>query len=250
MSDADALLDAIWADPEDDTPRLVYADWLQEHSYADYADLIRLSCRLNREIQYPKVRADLRLRRHLLRQKLVKEHERAFPEFGPGLGNDGIPSVWLTVNAGEFLKNWRHWWPFIRPKCLNLIAVSGRESEVGNCEYLLRVVALECEGTVTSSRGHEREEVEWQAVSGQLLHAFATSTKLERLTALKVEPIEATASELLSFCESHLAARLEDLKLWVQFPDGSREDLRAHAGYVKEHVTEFVAENASRFGVQ
>src|SRR5262245_50202513 len=34
MSDADLFLDAIFDNPEDDTPRLVYADWLEEHGQA------------------------------------------------------------------------------------------------------------------------------------------------------------------------------------------------------------------------
>src|SRR5579883_3220124 len=42
--EADALLDAIFNHPDDDTPRLVYADWLQEHGYEDYAQFIRLQC--------------------------------------------------------------------------------------------------------------------------------------------------------------------------------------------------------------
>lgn len=45
MSDEDALLAAILADPDEDTPRLVYADWLQEHGDADRAEFIRLQCR-------------------------------------------------------------------------------------------------------------------------------------------------------------------------------------------------------------
>ncbi|MBY0456711.1 MAG: TIGR02996 domain-containing protein [Gemmataceae bacterium] len=42
--DADAFLDAIFEHPEDDTPRLVYADWLQEHGQENYAQFIRLQC--------------------------------------------------------------------------------------------------------------------------------------------------------------------------------------------------------------
>lgn len=42
--DADALLDAIFDAPDDDTPRLVYADWLQEHGQENYAEFIRLQC--------------------------------------------------------------------------------------------------------------------------------------------------------------------------------------------------------------
>ena len=43
--EADAFLDAIFDHPDDDTPRLVYADWLQEHGQEDYAQFIRLSIR-------------------------------------------------------------------------------------------------------------------------------------------------------------------------------------------------------------
>ena len=44
MTDADALLAAILADPDDDTPRLAYADWLGESGDADRAEFIRLQC--------------------------------------------------------------------------------------------------------------------------------------------------------------------------------------------------------------
>ena len=41
MTDRDALIAAIHADPDDDTARLVYADWLQENGQAERADFIR-----------------------------------------------------------------------------------------------------------------------------------------------------------------------------------------------------------------
>ena len=41
MTDRDALLAAIHADPDDDTARLVYADWLQENGQTARADFIR-----------------------------------------------------------------------------------------------------------------------------------------------------------------------------------------------------------------
>ena len=47
--EADALLDAIFDHPDDDTPRLVYADWLREHGQEDYAQFIRLQCAAARE---------------------------------------------------------------------------------------------------------------------------------------------------------------------------------------------------------
>ena len=51
MSDGDALLSAILASPEEDVPRLVYADWLDEvggESDRARADLIRVQIALAR----------------------------------------------------------------------------------------------------------------------------------------------------------------------------------------------------------
>jgi uncharacterized protein (TIGR02996 family) len=46
MSDEKALLEAIWEHPHEDTPRLMYADWLQEHGQTDRAEFIRVQCEL------------------------------------------------------------------------------------------------------------------------------------------------------------------------------------------------------------
>jgi uncharacterized protein (TIGR02996 family) len=48
MSEADGFLQAIIAEPDDDTHRLVYADWLDEHGQPERADLIRIQCALAR----------------------------------------------------------------------------------------------------------------------------------------------------------------------------------------------------------
>jgi uncharacterized protein (TIGR02996 family) len=46
MTEREALLRAICAHPDDDTPRLVYADWLQERDCEPRAELIRAQCRM------------------------------------------------------------------------------------------------------------------------------------------------------------------------------------------------------------
>ena len=46
MSDEKALCAAIWASPHDDTLRLAYADWLDEHDRPERAEFIRLQCEL------------------------------------------------------------------------------------------------------------------------------------------------------------------------------------------------------------
>jgi uncharacterized protein (TIGR02996 family) len=49
MSDRDALIAAILANPDEDTPRLMYADWLDEHGEAPRAEFIRVQCELARQ---------------------------------------------------------------------------------------------------------------------------------------------------------------------------------------------------------
>jgi uncharacterized protein (TIGR02996 family) len=49
MTDEPALLAAIAARPDDDTPRLVYADWLDDHGAAERAEFIRVQCVLARD---------------------------------------------------------------------------------------------------------------------------------------------------------------------------------------------------------
>src|SRR5262249_29478592 len=46
MTDGEDLLRAIVATPEDDAPRLVYADWLDEHGVPDWAEFIRVQVEL------------------------------------------------------------------------------------------------------------------------------------------------------------------------------------------------------------
>jgi uncharacterized protein (TIGR02996 family) len=46
MDQRQALLQAIIESPADDLPRLVYADWLEEHGEADRAELIRVQIKL------------------------------------------------------------------------------------------------------------------------------------------------------------------------------------------------------------
>lgn len=47
MTEREALLAAVCADPDDDLPRLVYADWCDDHGEPDRAVLIRLGARRN-----------------------------------------------------------------------------------------------------------------------------------------------------------------------------------------------------------
>ena len=48
LDDREALLRGIFADPDSDLPRLVFADWLDERGEAAWAELIRVQCEVER----------------------------------------------------------------------------------------------------------------------------------------------------------------------------------------------------------
>lgn len=75
LADRDRLLAAIRETPDDDAPRLVYSDWLEENGRDDAdlarAELIRLQCRMARLEEHAPERLDLVGRE----QELLADHE-------------------------------------------------------------------------------------------------------------------------------------------------------------------------------
>jgi uncharacterized protein (TIGR02996 family) len=74
MSDRDALFQAVLHAPDDDAPRLVFADWLDENGEADRAEFIRVQCRLARLPFYEPDTSGLAGRAH----ELLVRHRRAW----------------------------------------------------------------------------------------------------------------------------------------------------------------------------
>src|SRR5262249_46411260 len=108
MTDHDALFAAICANPDDDLPRLAYADWLREHDRPDEAEYVRVSCRLAQhpfdDPDYPALLArlgDL--------GKALDAHGRAgLPKLPRGIGfspyvPDDLPSRSFNAFARGFL---------------------------------------------------------------------------------------------------------------------------------------------------
>src|SRR4051794_26810457 len=72
MSHDDAFLQSIIESPEDDAPRLVYADWLEERGDAARAEFIRVQCqRAGMDEEDPR-QVGLLIRE----RALLKEHSR------------------------------------------------------------------------------------------------------------------------------------------------------------------------------
>lgn len=70
MSGEEAFLQAILEAPEDDTPRLVFADWLEDHGSPQRAEFIRVQCRLAELDEDDLQRRGLRRREY----ELLAEH--------------------------------------------------------------------------------------------------------------------------------------------------------------------------------
>jgi uncharacterized protein (TIGR02996 family) len=66
MSELHDLLAGIRATPEDDAPRLILADWLDEHDEPERAEFIRLQVRLSRWVPDLEEREQLQAREHAL----------------------------------------------------------------------------------------------------------------------------------------------------------------------------------------
>jgi uncharacterized protein (TIGR02996 family) len=79
MSDHEAFMRTIVESPEDDAPRLVYADYLQEHGEADRAEFIRIQCELARTPEYESHYAQLWDRESELLTLHREEWELAIP---------------------------------------------------------------------------------------------------------------------------------------------------------------------------
>lgn len=92
MSDHDALLNAIAEQPEEDTPRLMYADWLEENGDPERADFVRIQVRLAQPGLTGEEKAAL-VRRH---RPYLTGFERRWKEELPRI--DGVE--WGDFNRG------------------------------------------------------------------------------------------------------------------------------------------------------
>ena len=91
-----ALLDAIHANPRDDTIRLIYADWLQENGQEEYAEFIRLQIeRAAAGVDHPSKRES-----QLLRSSRRRWEKPFPPSQQRGHYHRGLPYV---LRSGEDL---------------------------------------------------------------------------------------------------------------------------------------------------
>jgi uncharacterized protein (TIGR02996 family) len=128
MSEEESLLEGIYSAPDDDAPRLVYADWLIDHGRPERAELIRLQCQMAAsENPADADRAEELIDRyeaewtaHLPRSEWVNwRFRRGFPEE-------------LEIEMVHFLDDYLRWAQMQRVRYLSLI---------GTTAYLVREFA-------------------------------------------------------------------------------------------------------------
>ena len=164
MNDGDALLAAIIANPDDDTPRLVYADWLDENGQPERAEFIRIQCAPGKaETGWSRSReleASSRARWLAGLPKFPNQWEvgrrdwefrRGFPEY-------------LTAPISDFLERWEEaeCVPWLRALSLRHID-SERLQEFANRRWHPRWVELVIEGP-WSIRGVPPDYTTWLRV--------------------------------------------------------------------------------------
>jgi uncharacterized protein (TIGR02996 family) len=94
MDEREALIQTVIDNPDDDTPRLVYADRQEEHSDAAHAELIRAQCELARLPARSKKRAA---------ELLERPENAALAEFGNGFERGMVRCArWFADDPFDF----------------------------------------------------------------------------------------------------------------------------------------------------
>src|SRR5689334_1385738 len=93
MPDRDAFIRAIIENPDDDAPRLIYADWLDERGDAARAEFIRVQCQLCDTT----LAAEERMRLERRERSLLRKHR------GQWQAEVGVPLLGLGAFYRGFL---------------------------------------------------------------------------------------------------------------------------------------------------
>jgi uncharacterized protein (TIGR02996 family) len=180
MNQEDAFLQAVVESPDDDTPRLVYADWLDEHGDAARAEFIRVQVRL----AGGEPRESDRLRRR--ERDLLRKHEKEWAAPLHGIVRRarfvrGFPER-VTLTAESFLAHADTLFRRAPVRHLILTEVGKLLPQIADSPHLAHVRVLE-----------------FRTFGGQKIRALADSPHLKGLTCLVLRgnPISRRAAQAL-----------------------------------------------------
>ena len=113
-TDADALVAAADADPAADLPRLVFADYLDDHAHPVAAEFLRVGVRLSRLVGVSATERKLLAgRRRQLWQDYQREYAAGLAETGTVAADfaRGLPNRLVALPARGVLGRTADWWP-------------------------------------------------------------------------------------------------------------------------------------------
>lgn len=236
MSDHDALLAAILANPGEDTPRLVFADWLQENGDSDRGEFIRTEVELARTP--PTTEDDQRRRRvlHHRRAELLKLHRaRWLAPFLPHVGDPRFERGFVSsveASAETFLRHAEEWFgitPLNRVKFTNSFAferdAGRRTTRVFTSPLMARLESIDlerCQLTVTdiddfarfSTLPRLRELVlAWNALHNEGAMVLAGMAQLASLESLDVVGNKIGDAGARAIAQSKYLSGLKELRI-------------------------------------
>jgi uncharacterized protein (TIGR02996 family) len=229
-----AFLGAILDDPADDSPRLVYADWLDEHGEPDRAEFIRLQCELEQlPEEDPRLPALARRERELRRRHAARwaghlaHLVRSF-EFRRGF----VEAV--EVDAGQLLRYADTLFRLAPLRCLRVHAEADQFVRLADCPRLERITALDLALQPCPESEHplvpgglkrlldsphltRLTSLRLRGLRPEWLPALARSRHLGRLTRLDLAANHLGVGGLAPLLDLRLPA-LEDLRLGGNAP--------------------------------
>jgi uncharacterized protein (TIGR02996 family) len=226
MNHRDALLQEILANPDDDTPRLVYADYVEEHGDEARADFIRIQCQLARMDEGDARRPALEARE----KQLQDAHRSAWldPFYFRGV------FLWefrrgfverVTMHADRFLKHAAALFDLAPVREAVLDNVSGCFSRLVRCRHLARLAGLTLTGQDMALRGRmtlfdsphlgglRKLGLRRNRIDAWTLPGLLQSRWLPQLTALDLSGNLLGEMGLRMFAESPGVAGLQELDL-------------------------------------
>jgi uncharacterized protein (TIGR02996 family) len=232
MTHADAFLQHILECPNDDAPRLIYADWLEEQGDAESiarAEFIRVQCALAGENVPPHRRTELEWRKRKILEHYNAEWARSIRRlvrtwnYHRGFVDDVTLSPRrFLAHAGQLFRRTPiqhlHLWPRFRPtppritKSINMAALADNK-------YLSNLRSLDLRENLLES---------------QDVRALVVSEYLTSLTTLNLSHNRIGDSGIRALAASPLLGRLEYLNL--RYNDIGANGLRALAHALDELV--------------
>jgi uncharacterized protein (TIGR02996 family) len=245
-----AFWESIREAPEDDVPRLVYSDWLEENGQPQRAELIRVQCQLARLPAYDERAQALWLRSHRLICTHRAEWVGPLEALATGRYSDwgisvalrrGLPEH-LDTDAGEFLE---HAGELFRLAPLRSVHIhEGANPALAECAWLARLDALGL-----TIYGNEREvlrgvlgseylsglrelRLKGDRLRDEAGFAPASAGHLRRLSGLSLESLNLGAAGLRALAEAPHLSGLTRLSLKGPYGLGAGIEALASASFL------------------